>query len=162
MVAAMARPTGDGGVSTISSDAGRNASSSLREPARSHGGTTRSANVMDTCLHAEQRSVTAAGADQLLVRAILHQPPFLDSDDAVGHAHGRQPVGDDQNGAALRDLPHVLLDDALALVVECAGRLVKDQNARIDGESARDGDALALPSRQARSALADHGIVAFR
>ena len=75
---------------------------------------------------------------------------------------GREAVGDDHDGPAVRDLAHVLLDDALALVVERAGRLVEDQDARIADQGAGDGDALALPARQAAAALADHGVVAFR
>ncbi len=47
--------------------------------------------------------------------------------------------------------PHVLLDDALALVVERAGRLVEDQDARIGDQGAGDGDALALAARQGAS-----------
>jgi hypothetical protein len=45
-----------------------------------------------------------------------------------------------------RDLPHVLLDDALALVVERARRLVENENPWIGDEGARDRDALALPA----------------
>src|SRR5262245_10517202 len=161
MVPATARPTGDGGVSTISSAAGRKARSSLREPARSHGGTTLSTNVMDASLHAVERGIAPAGTDQLLVRPVLDQPALLDGDDAIRHAHGGEPVGDDQHGAARRDLLHVLLDDALALVVERAGRLVEDQDARIGGQRAGDRDALALATRQAGAALAHLGVVAL-
>ena len=44
---------------------------------------------------------------------------------------------------------HVLLDDALALIIERAGRLVEDQDARIDDQRAGDRDALALPAGEA-------------
>ena len=50
---------------------------------------------------------------------------------------------------------------ALALVVERAGRLVEDQDARIGDQRAGDGDALALAARQAAAALADDGVVAL-
>jgi hypothetical protein len=83
------------------------------------------------------------------VVAVLDEAAALDGDDAVGAAHGREAMGDDQHGAALRDLAHVLLDDALALIVERAGRLVEDQDARIGDERARDGDALTLPAGEA-------------
>ena len=69
-------------------------------------------------------------------------------DDAVGAPHGREPVRDDEHRAPLGDLAHVLLDDALALVIERARRLVEDQDARIGDQRARDGDALALAARQ--------------
>ena len=91
--------------------------------------------------------------------AVLDEAAALDGDDAVGAAHGREAMGDDQHGAALRDLAHVLLDDALALIVERAGRLVENENARVGDEGAGDGDALALPAGQARAALALRRIV---
>ena len=56
---------------------------------------------------------------------------------------------------------HVLLDGALAFVVERAGRLVEDQDARVGDQRARDRDALALPARQAAAAFADDGVVAL-
>src|SRR6266702_2259266 len=89
MTLPIARPIGDGGVSTISSAAGRNANSSLRRP------------------------------------------------------HGREPMRDHQHGAAFRDVLHILLNDALALIVQRACRLVEDQDARVGDERARNGDALA-------------------
>jgi hypothetical protein len=70
------------------------------------------------------------------VVAVLDEAAALDGDDAVGAAHGREAMGDDQHGAALRDLAHVLLDDALALVVERAGRFIEDEDARIGDERA--------------------------
>jgi hypothetical protein len=45
------------------------------------------------------------------------------------------------------------LDDALALVVERAGGLVEDQDARPGGERAGDGDALALAAGQVGATL---------
>ena len=77
-------------------------------------------------------------------------------------AHRREPVGDDDHRASAHDRAHVLLDDPLALVVERRGRLVEDQNARIGGQRAGDGDALALAARQVRAALLDHRVVALR
>ena len=53
-----------------------------------------------------------------------------------------------------------LLDQALGVAVERAGRLVEDQDARVAQDRARDRDPLALAARQARAALADRRIVA--
>ena len=83
-------------------------------------------------------------------------------DDAVGATHGGEAVRDNDDGAPLGDLDHVVLDDALAFVVERTGRLVEDQNARIGDQRARDRDALALAARQAVAAFADGSVVAFR
>jgi hypothetical protein len=93
--------------------------------------------------------------------AVLDQAAALERDDAIRRPHGREPVRDDEDGARLGDLHHVLLNDALALVVEGAGRLVEDQDARIGDERAGNGDALALAARERRAALADDGVVAL-
>src|SRR5207248_8728228 len=69
MAAATARPMGDGGVSTISSAAGRNANSSLRCGVRRNGMirgagpacTDDSANFMESSLQPMQGCIAAAG-----------------------------------------------------------------------------------------------------
>src|SRR5262249_51904431 len=100
MLAAIARPIGDGGVSTISSAAGRNASSSLRLPrARLSGmmsrpglpGSVGSADFIDSCLQQMQRCIAAAGLDQRVMSAVLDQAAALERDDAVRRPHGRKP-----------------------------------------------------------------------
>src|SRR5215813_13748303 len=169
-VAPMARPIGEGGVSTISSAAGRNASSALRRSRACRSGTALRtgcagaaalADFMDSCLQPMQRGVTAAGLDQRVMAAVLGHAAAFERDDAVGRPHRRQPVRDDQHRASLGDRLHVALDDPLALVVEGARRLVEDQDARIADEGAGDGDALALATREGRAALADDRVVAF-
>ena len=54
------------------------------------------------------------------------------------------------------------LDDPLALVIERRGRLVEDQDRRIGGERAGDGDPLALAAGEIGAALLDHRVVALR
>src|SRR5262245_36077449 len=151
MVPAIMRPSGDGGVSMISSAAGRNASSSPRRAGPRRIGIRcrigALADFMDACLQPVQRCIAAACLDQGVVGAVLDQTAPIEGDDAVREPHGREPVGDDEDGAPLCDLVHVLLNDPLALVIEGAGRLVEDENARIGDESAGDGDALALAAR---------------
>src|SRR5436190_6472567 len=101
IVATIARPVGDGGVSTISSAAGRKASSSRRLSIRRNGTTisdrlTGSAafcfdafssrepgptslenalsdDLIDSSLQPMQRGVASAGLDQRVVRAVLDQ-----------------------------------------------------------------------------------------
>ena len=97
----IARPIGDGGVSTISSAAGRKASSSRAAAGCALGkgeltlpaGRTGSADFMEACLQAVERGVAAAGADQLVVGAVLDDAAALDGDDAVGHAHASTAGG---------------------------------------------------------------------
>src|SRR5262245_39512956 len=151
MVAAIVRPIGDGGVATTSSAAGRNASSSARRLGAGRNGMRRCvgpagaaglADFMNTRLQPMQRRIAAAGLDQRVMGAVLDQAAALERDDAVRRAHRREPVRDDKNGASLGYLFHVLLNDALALIVERARRLVEDQNARVGDERAGDCDAL--------------------
>ena len=89
MVAPIARPIGDGGDSTISSTAGRNASSSPRLAcARRKGmmrrvgltGVSGSADFMNSCLQAMQRRIAAAGLDQRVMGAVLDQAATLERD----------------------------------------------------------------------------------
>src|SRR6516162_3936959 len=169
-LAATARPIGDGGVSTISSAAGRNASSSPRLAGGRRKGMTRrvgltgifgSADFMNSCLQAMQRCIAAAGLDQRVMGAVFDQAATLERDDAIRRPHGRKPVRDDENRPPLGDLLHVLLNDTLALIVEGARRLIEDQNARIGDERAGNRDALALAAREGRAALAYDRVVAF-
>src|SRR5258708_6710787 len=116
-------------------------------------------NQKGSGLHGVKLSVAAAAAQQVLVGAVLRDASALDGQDAVGDPHRHQPVRDDEDGAALHDLAHVVVDDFFALVVECAGRLVEDQDARVADQRPCDRDALALPARQRAAAFADHGVV---
>ena len=86
----------------------------------------------------------------------------LDADDAVAGAHGGSRWAMMITVRPCTICAHVVLDDALALVVERAGRLVEDQDARVGGERAGDGDALALAAGEVGAALLDHRVVAVR
>src|SRR5262249_30345799 len=160
MVAAIARPTGEAGVSTISIAAGRNSTCARRVADDDIGRVTttplRSADFMETCLEAMQRGIATVRPDQFVDDAAAS-----DGDDAVGAADGGEPVGDDQDGAALPDASHVVLDDPLAFIVERARGLIEDQDARVGDECAGNRDALALAAGQARAPLAHHGVVAL-
>src|SRR6516164_8334925 len=84
MLNAIVRPMGDGGVSTISSAAGRNASSSLSRPllVREEGSAFRTfgtapcdvclADCMEARLKPVERRVASARIDELVVGAVLH------------------------------------------------------------------------------------------
>src|SRR5262245_4988581 len=76
-------------------------------------------------LQAVQLRVSAAGSDQLLMRAVLDQAAALDGDDTIGKSQRRETMRDDDHGPAARHLRHVLLHDALAFIIERARRLVE-------------------------------------
>src|SRR5262249_32160443 len=93
MLTTIVRPTGDGGGSTISRAAGRNASSSLSRLllVREDGGVFRTfgvapcdvclADCMDARLKPMERHVASVRIDELVVGAVLHQPATIDGDD---------------------------------------------------------------------------------
>src|SRR5579871_4285298 len=102
------------GVSTISRAAGRNSCSCrLGADTRLNNNPVASANFMKPRLHPVEAGVAAAIPDQFVMGAVLDQPAILDGDDSIRAPHGRQPMGDDDDRAALRDRRHVLLNDAL-------------------------------------------------
>src|SRR5215467_4856281 len=165
IVAAIARPVGEAGVSRISSAAGKNSSSALRGFGPRNATTLSdlgSDRVMEARLKPVKRRVAAAGADQVVVAAVFDQPAAINRNDAISAANGRQPVGDDENGAASRDPAHVVLDDPLAFVVQRARRLVEDQNSRIGDQRPGNRDTLALAARQVGAALAHDRVVSLR
>ena len=91
--------------------------------------------------------------------AILDDATAIDGDDAVGLTHCGKSVGDHEDRAALADPAHIVVDDALALIVERAGRLVKDQNAGVCNQGAGNCDSLPLTARKAAASLADDRIL---
>src|SRR5215470_2332083 len=175
MARARTRWSGEAGVSVISSAAGRNSSSSrerlrvvaARSAARAARATltdrtSRLPHAMEPHLVFVQARVPAAAGQELLVRPVLDEAAALDRDDAVGVADGGETVGDHEHRPALEHGPHVLLDDALGLVVERAGGLVEDEDAWIGDERPGDRQPLPLTAGERGAALADDGIVALR
>ena len=118
-------------------------------------------HFMDIRLHPMKRCIATAFVDQLVVRSILHQPAAIDGDDAIASAHGGQAVGDDEDGAALGDARHVVLNDALALVVERTGGFVEDEDTRVADQRTRNRQALTLATGEGTAVLAHRGIVPF-
>ncbi len=56
---------------------------------------------------------------------------------------------------------HVFLHDAFGLVIQGAGGLVQDQDARVGDQRPGDGDALALAAGQIAALLPDQGVIAL-
>src|ERR1700716_4625895 len=85
MLAPVARPAGDGGLSVISSAAGRNAISCSRRriSALRKGTMVLLTDVMDSRLEVMQLCVAAVGAEQIVVLAVLDDAAPLDRDDPV-------------------------------------------------------------------------------
>src|SRR5687767_4824888 len=72
-----------------------------------------------------------------------------------------ETMGDDEHRPPLEQPIDRLLDEPLRFGIERGGRLVEDENRRIDEERARDRDALPLSAGQASAALSEQGVVAL-
>src|SRR5262245_18602707 len=114
IVLLIARPIGDGGVSMISSAAGRKASSWALSPRARPNELTRCvvnlaiaadlADLMDSCLQPMQRCVAAAGSDQHLVRAVFDQAAALERNDPIRRTYCGESMSDDQNRPSFGDV----------------------------------------------------------
>src|SRR5579875_1333010 len=92
-----------------------------------------------------ERGVRPAGAEQLGVRADLGDPAVLEHHDPVGPGSGAEPVRHQDGGAARHELLGGRGHGGLGGGVERRGRLVEQQDRRIDQVGAGERDELALP-----------------
>src|SRR3954454_2808122 len=76
------------------------------------------------------RRVPLAAGNQLVVRPVLDDASMLDDDDAVGAAHRREAVRDDDGRHSARQLEEARVDLRFAAEVERRSGLVEDQHAR--------------------------------
>ncbi len=100
-------------------------------------------------LRSHQPPVGAVAADQLGVPSGFDDPAVIQHQDAVGADDARQPMRQDQRGAAGREAVDRLLDHRLVLGVDRRQRLVEDQDRRVAEQGAGDRQTLALAARQA-------------
>ena len=98
---------------------------------------------------------------QLAGRALFDQLAALEHDDAVRVGHARKTVGDDQRGAAALQMIERLLDGRFVFRVNTRQGFVQHQDRCVLEQRAGDGQALALPARQAHAALTDERRVAI-
>src|SRR3981081_3939420 len=117
--------------------------------------------VIEARLQKMEICIAPVRPDQFVVGAVLDDTTTLDCDDAVGPAHRGKPVSADENRAAFTYPAHVVLDDALTLVIERAGGFVEDQNAGISHQGTSDRDALPLTAREAAPSFAYDRVIAF-
>ena len=103
--------------------------------------------------------VQSAALVQLGVAAALDQPAPVEDQHQVGPAHRRQAVGDDERRSSLHDRCQRLLDAVFGLDVHAGGRVVQHQDRRVQKQCPRDGQPLALPSRELDASFADPTVV---
>jgi hypothetical protein len=83
--------------------------------------------------------------EQFLVPTLLDDPAAVEHDQLV-HARDRaQPMRDHERGPAFHESPQRLLDKDFALRVQCAGRLVEQQDRRITQDRPGQRDRCCCP-----------------
>src|SRR6266545_6510033 len=105
-------------------------------------------------LQVVESAVQTVRRQQVTVASALHDATLRQHDDEIGVLHGREPVGDHEDGAVRHQPLDRLLHQPLGLRVERAGGLVEYQDRRIAQQGARDRDALPLPAAEPGPALA--------
>src|SRR5581483_3798509 len=85
-------------------------------------------------------AVDGARREQLLVRSARRDPAAVEDDELVRERDRREPVRDDQRRPAAHYLAQPLPDPRLGGRVHRRRRIVQDEDARVDGDCARDRD----------------------
>src|SRR5215472_3688621 len=112
-------------------------------------------------LDAPEPGVEAAGLEQFGVRARLHHPALVEDDDLIGLLGDAQSVRHDER-AAPRDGGAERAEDLRLLArVDRGENVVEHEDGRLGHEGPGEGDALALPTREGETALADHCLPAL-
>src|SRR5712672_1482849 len=106
--------------------------------------------------------VDAALGEEFLVRALFAEAALVKDEDAVSVLNGAETMRDDQRGAAAEQAAESIMDLEFGLGVHAGSSFVKDEEARIVGQGAREIDELALSDRERGAAFVDAGADAFR
>src|ERR1700694_491865 len=86
--------------------------------------------------------------------------PLVQNDDAIGALDGGEAVGDDDRCPASHQLEQGGLNDAFRLWIDARGRFVEDQeDVRLEGESAGEGEQLLLAGGDIASTLVQDIVV---
>ena len=80
---------------------------------------------------------------------------LVEDEDLVGKADGRCALRDQKRGGAPRQLTQRMAQRGVGSEVERGGAVVQDQNFRLSGQGAGDGEPLALAAGEVASASLD-------
>ena len=106
--------------------------------------------------------IEGAAFDQIGVPALCHDLALLQYDDIVSCQNGADALGNHKAGATLHQVIQRILNEHFGLNIYGAGRIVQDQDARVEQQGPCNGDPLLLPAAQGRAALADRRSISFR
>src|SRR6185437_17153212 len=104
-------------------------------------------------------SVVAVQGEKFLVGAEFDDSASVKDSDAVGIAHRRDTVRNENGGPALHYLPQVVQYLVFGLGVDAGQRVIEHKNPRIANQSTRDSCKLLLATGKGDAALTDHGLV---
>src|SRR5947207_1492451 len=90
-----------------------------------------------------------------LGNALLDDAAFVHHHDPVAGQHRGEAMGDHQRGAMMHQFLQRRLHQRFALGIERRCCLVEQQQRRVAQDRTRNGDTLALPSRQRHAAFAE-------
>jgi hypothetical protein len=113
-------------------------------------------------LQGRQAGIEPAFSQESGMVAESDQAPVVEDSDPSGFQYGGQAVRNDEHRAAIHDAIEGLLDEALALRVQRARRLIEQKQSRVAQKRARDRDALALPTGKSHTPLAEICAVTLR
>ena len=82
--------------------------------------------------------------------------------DEVGVHDGGESVCDDEDGVVAAEVCQDVADLAFVVGVEVGGGFVEEEDFPAGEQGAGDGQALALPARESRPRLPDHGVQTLR
>ncbi len=105
--------------------------------------------------------VVAVAGDEFVVGAEFDDASLVEDGDAVGVAHGRDAVRDEDGSASVHDLAQVVEDLVFGVRVHAGESVVENEDAGAAQQSARDGGTLLLPTGESDASLADCRVVAF-
>src|SRR5262245_12917766 len=105
-------------------------------------------------LSIEHSAIVASLHRKLGMRPLLHNLPIAHHDDSIRPLNRGEAVRDDQDCALAAIRLNQSLNGALGQRIELAGGLVENQKLRISYHCARQRQALLLPARQPRAAVA--------
>src|SRR5829696_3541433 len=104
-------------------------------------------------LDREHLGVEAVDRHQLVVAAGLHDAAVVEHVDAIGGAHAREAVRDQQDRPLRREPAHLLEQRSFRARIERRGRLIEDQEAPAAVEGPRQRQALPLAAGELVSAV---------
>src|SRR4051812_18570906 len=107
-------------------------------------------------------AVDIAALDEIVVFAYVNNTAPVEHKNGIRSDQRRKTMRDDDKRSTSGDPCDVRIDDRFALGVERAGRLVQDQNARVENQRTCYGEALPLATRQIGRSFINMGVITAR